>query len=53
MLIPKLTIVVLGVHYEPLNSNEPEKCERVVAFLLFSYKRICTVAFGIRINEQL
>ena len=25
----------------------PEKCEHVVAFLLFSYKRICTVAFGI------
>ena len=25
-----------------------EKCERVVAFLLFSYKRLCTVAFSIR-----
>ena len=24
---PKLAIVVLGVHYEPLKSHLPEKCE--------------------------
>ena len=47
-LIPKLAILVLGVHYEPLNSNELLKCECIVAFLLFSYKRLCTVAFEIR-----
>ena len=46
-LIPKLAIVVLGVRYEPLNSNLPYKFEHAVAFLLFSYKRLCTVAFGI------
>ena len=27
------------------------KCEHVVAFLLFSYKRLCTVALGIRNRE--
>ena len=25
------------------------KCEHIVEFLLFSYKRLCTVPFGIRI----
>ena len=48
MLIPKLTMLTLRVHYEPLNSNWSEKCECAVEFLLFSYKRLCTVAFGIQ-----
>ena len=48
MLIPKLAMLVLGVHYEPSNSNWPKKCEHIVEFLLISYKRPCTVAFGIR-----
>ena len=42
---PKLAIVVFGVHYE-LETAINLKGEHVVAFLLFSYKRLCTVAFG-------
>ena len=39
----------IGVHYETLSSNQPYKCEHFVAFLLFSYKRLCTVALRIRV----
>ena len=48
-------MLTLSVHYEPLNSNSPKKCERVVKFLLFFCKRLCTMALGIRfklINYQ-
>ena len=49
-------MLVLGVHYEPSNSNQPQKCEHVVKFLLFCYKHLCPVAFGIGLmfltNEQ-
>ena len=55
-LIPKLAMLDLGVHYEPSNSNQPQKYEWVVKFLLFCYKRLCTVAFEIGLmfltNEQ-
>ena len=27
-------MLTLSVHYEPLNSNKPLKCERVVEFLI-------------------
>ena len=35
-------MLTLGVHYEPLNNSW------IVDSPLFSYKRLCTVAFGIR-----
>ena len=40
-LISKLAMLTLSVHCEPL------KYEHIVEFLLFSCKRLCTVAFGI------
>ena len=46
-LIPKLAMLTLGVHYEPLNSNSTWKCECVVEFLLVYCKDNCTVHFGI------
>ena len=33
---------------EPLTTISLQKCECVVAFLLFSCKHLCTLAFGIR-----
>ena len=47
-LIPKMVMLTLRVHCEPLKSNWSKKCECVVEFLFFSYKRLCTVTFGIR-----
>ena len=49
--IPKCTKLTLRVHYEPLNSNRSEKCECFMEYLLFSYKRLCTVTLGIRYGE--
>ena len=46
--IPKLVMLTLRTHYEPLNSNWSKKFGCVVEFLFFSYKRLCTVNFGIR-----
>ena len=46
-LIPKLAMITLSLHYEPLNDNYPWKCDHVVEFLLLSKKRLCTVPFGI------
>ena len=46
-LIPKLAMIDLRVHYEPLNSDWSIKCECVMEFL-FSCKLLCTVTFGIR-----
>ena len=45
-LNPKLAVVTLSVHYKSLNNDYSKKCERLVEFLLFSYKRLCTMAFG-------
>ena len=45
--IPKLAMLTLSLHCEHLNSNQPEKCECVVEFLLFYKKRHCTGRFGI------
>ena len=47
ILIPKLAMVTSRVHYEALNSKWPQKCEHVVEFPLFFYKRLCTGPFGI------
>ena len=47
-LIPKLVMVTLRAHCEPLNSNWSKNCECVVEFLFFSCRRLCTVNFGIR-----
>ena len=47
-LIPKLAMLTLRVHYEPLNSNWSQECECIVEFLFFSYNRLCTVNFRIR-----
>ena len=41
-------MLILSVHYKPSQQHLAKKCEHVVEFLLFSYKRLCTVAFGIR-----
>ena len=43
-LIPKLAMLTLRAHYKP------ENCVRIMEFLLFSYRRLCTVAFGLRYN---
>ena len=47
---PEIGDTHFSLNYELLNSNQPLKCEHVVEFLLFSYKRLCTVSFGIRNN---
>ena len=46
-----MAILILRVHYELLNSNQPLKCDHVVDFLLLSHKRLCTVALGIRLED--
>ena len=46
-LIAKLAMLTLNVHYDPLISNESQKWEHVVGFLLFSLQRLCTVHFWI------
>ena len=38
-------MLTLSVRYEPLNS--------IVEFMLFSYKRLCTVPFGVHHSVQL
>ena len=44
LLILKLSII----SKELSNSNQPSKCENIVAFLLFSCKCHCLVIFGLR-----
>ena len=39
LLIPKLMMLTLRLHYEPLNSDWFSKCDCVMEFLLFSYSR--------------
>ena len=51
-LIQKLVILNLSVHYEPLTEiTAPLKCEQIVEFLLFSFKRLFPVPFEIRFAD--
>ena len=42
----------LSVHCELLNSNQSYKCECVVEFLLISWRRLCSVHFGLHVKKK-